>query len=126
MRSMKASERMKKIEIAMKKQTAVLDQLQAERSVERPTDRLTDDRLAALELASVRQTVILKELNEAVSDVGSDNNDNGARLQMLELVASKQKRLLNQLLTRPLAPEAWSCGRDSTAHLEIASSWTGN
>ena len=104
MKSMKASERMKKIEIAMKKQTAVLDQLLAERSVERPTDRLTDDRLAALELASARQTVILKELNEAVSDVGSDNNDNGARLQMLELVASKQKRLLNQLLTRPLAP----------------------
>ena len=104
MRSMKASERMKKIETAMRKQTAVLDQLQAERSVERPTDRLTDDRLPALELASARQTVILKELNEAVSDVGSDNNDNGARLQMLEFVASKQKRLLNQLLTRPLAP----------------------
>ena len=44
MRSMKAAERMKKIEIAMKKQTAVLDQLQEEKKVERP-DVITEERL---------------------------------------------------------------------------------
>ena len=103
MRSMKAAERMKKIEIAMKKQTAVLDQLQEEKKVERP-DVITEERLEALEKASARQAVILRELNEAVHEVGLDSSNNGAKLQMLELVAAKQKRLLNKLLTTPLSP----------------------
>ena len=103
MRSMKAAERMKKIEIAMKKQTAVLDQLQEEKKVERP-DVITEERLEALEKASARQAIILRELNEAVHEVGLDSSNNGAKLQMLELVAAKQKRLLNKLLTTPLSP----------------------
>ena len=103
MRSMAAAERMKKIEIAMKQQTAVLDQLQEEKKVERP-DLITDERLEALEMASARQAVILRELNEAVHEVGLDSSNNGAKLQMLELVAAKQKRLLNKLLTTPLSP----------------------
>ena len=103
MRSMKAAERMKKIEIAMKKQTAVLDQLQEAKKVERP-DVITEERLEALEKASARQAVILRELNEAVHEVGLDSSNNGAKLQMLELVAAKQKRLLNKLLTTPLSP----------------------
>merc|ERR1719382_702892 len=103
MRSMKAAERMKKIEIAMKKQTAGLDQLQEAKKVERP-DLITDERLEALEMASARQAVILRELNEAVHEVGLDSSNNGAKLQMLELVAAKQKRLLNKLLTTPLSP----------------------
>ena len=103
MRSMKAAERMKKIEIAMKKQTAVLDQLQEEKKKERP-DVITEERLEALEKASARQAIILRELNEAVHEVGLDSSNNGAKLQMLELVAAKQKRLLNKLLTTPLSP----------------------
>ena len=103
MRSMAAAERMKKIEIAMKQQTAVLDQLQEEKKVERP-DVITEERLEALEKASARQAIILRELNEAVHEVGLDSSNNGAKLQMLELVAAKQKRLLNKLLTTPLSP----------------------
>ena len=94
---------MKKIEIAMKKQTAVLDQLQEEKKKERP-DVITEERLEALEKASARQAIILRELNEAVHEVGLDSSNNGAKLQMLELVAAKQKMLLNKLLTTPLSP----------------------
>ena len=104
-KSMKVAEKMKNIEIAMGQQATVLDQLQAEKEVHRPDDSgFTEKRLGALELASARQAVILKGLNEAVHDVGLDSTNNGARLQMLEMVATKQRRLLNDLLTSPLAP----------------------
>ena len=54
---MKAAERMKKIEIAMKKQTAVLDQLQEEKKVERP-DVITEERLEALAAKENAQTYL--------------------------------------------------------------------
>lgn len=103
-RSMKAAERMKNIETAMKKQTVVLDQLQANNEVTRPDNGLNEKRLTALEAASARQAVILRELNEAVHDVSIGSSNNAAKLQLLELVAAKQKRLLNDLLTTPLSP----------------------
>jgi hypothetical protein len=101
-RSMKAAERMKNIEMAMRQQATALDQLRAEKEAEQPVDGFTGERLEALEMASARQAVILRGLNEAVHDVSMDSNDNGAKLQMLELVAAKQKRLLNEILTTPL------------------------
>jgi len=103
-KSMKTEQRMKKIEIAMNKQTAVLDQLLDEHKMTLQDDQRTERRIGALELASARQAVILREINEAVQDISSDTSDNADRLKLMETVASQQKTILNQLLITPHSP----------------------
>eukprot|EP00090_Calanus_glacialis_P002870 TRINITY_DN12111_c0_g1_i5.p1 TRINITY_DN12111_c0_g1~~TRINITY_DN12111_c0_g1_i5.p1 ORF type:complete len:786 (-),score=129.26 TRINITY_DN12111_c0_g1_i5:897-3026(-) len=103
-KSMKAAERLKKIETAMEKQSIMLQQMHNEREQERPDDAITESRLYELEEASIQQAEILRGINDAIHDVNIGNANNSARLRVLEMIASKQKSMLNDLLTTPLSP----------------------
>jgi len=103
-KSMKAAERLKKIEATMQKQSIMLQQMHDERDQERPDDDITESRLRELEEASVTQAEILEGINDAIHDVNVGNANNSARLRVLEMIAAKQKNMLNDLLTTPLSP----------------------
>jgi len=103
-KSMKAAERLKKIETAMEKQSIMLQQMHNEREHERPDNALTESRLHELEDASIQQAEILDGINDAIHDVNIGNANNSARLRVLEMIAAKQKSMLNDLLTTPLSP----------------------
>jgi len=103
-KSMKAAERLKKIEATMQKQSVMLQQMHDERDQERPDDDITESRLRELEEASVTQAEILEGINDAIHDVNVGNANNSARLRVLEMIAAKQKNMLNDLLTTPLSP----------------------
>jgi len=103
-KSMKAAERLKKIERAMEKQSVMLQQMHNEREQERPDKAITESRLQELEEASIQQAEIIQEINNAIHDVNVGNANNNARLRVLEMIASKQRKMLNDLLTTPLSP----------------------
>merc|ERR1712012_809986 len=103
-KSMKSAEKMKKIELAMKKQSLTLEQIQREKEQGNVSDEIMEGRIRELEDASIQQAEIIQDINDALHDVNIGNANNNARLKVLEMIAAKQRKMLNEFLKSPLTP----------------------
>ena len=104
MQSMKAAEKMKKIETAMKKQSMILKQIENESVDDQTNDQIMEGRIRELEDASIQQAEIIQDINDAIHDVNIGNANSNARLQLLEMIAAKQRKMLDEFLRTPLTP----------------------
>ena len=103
-KSMQSAEKMKKIELAMKKQTLTLEQIQRDKEQGNSSDEIMEGRIRELEDASIQQAEIIEDINDAIHDVNIGNANNNARLKYLERIAAKQRQMLNEFLKSPLTP----------------------